>query len=58
MENGLQIYFVNKFTVKVISGLVLFVRYISALMTLRYWYSEPNTSSPCWHGRNVSISFL
>jgi hypothetical protein len=36
MENGLQIYFVNKFTVKLISDLVLFVRYISALMTLRY----------------------
>jgi hypothetical protein len=36
---------------------VLFARYISAPMTLRYEYSEPNTYSPSWHGRNGSVSF-
>jgi hypothetical protein len=43
---GAALYLAGKFTVKAISGLVLFARYISAPMTLRYGYSEPNTSSP------------
>jgi NhaP-type Na+/H+ or K+/H+ antiporter len=54
---GAALYFPSKFTVKTISGLVLLARYISALMTLRYGYSEPNTSSSSWRGRNGSVSF-
>jgi hypothetical protein len=47
-----------KFTVKAISGLVLFTRYISAPIAFRYGYSEPNTSSPSWRGQNGSESFF
>jgi hypothetical protein len=54
---GAILYLTNKFTAKAISGLVLFVRYISAPMTLRYGYSKPNTSSPSWRGQNGSMSF-
>jgi hypothetical protein len=54
---GAALYLVSRFTAKAISGIVLFARYISASMTLRYGYLEPNTSSPSWHGRNGSVSF-
>jgi hypothetical protein len=54
---GAAQYLASKFTAKAISGLVLFARYISTPMALRYGYSEPKTSSPSWHGRNGSISF-
>jgi hypothetical protein len=47
----------SKLTAKAILGLVLFARYISAPMTLRYGYSEPNTSCPSWHDQNGSDSF-
>jgi hypothetical protein len=33
---GATLYLASKFTVKAISGLMLFVRYISATMALRY----------------------
>jgi hypothetical protein len=51
------IYLVSKFTAKAISGLVLFARYISTPMALRYGYLDPNTSSPSWSGRNGSVPF-
>jgi hypothetical protein len=54
---GAALYLVSKFTAKAISDLILLARYISAPMTLRYGYLEPNTSSPSWCGRNESISF-
>jgi hypothetical protein len=54
---GAALYLASKFTAKAISGLVLFARYVSASMTLRYGYSEPNTSSPSWCGQNGSMSF-
>jgi hypothetical protein len=54
---GAALYLVSLFTAKAISGLVLLARYISALMALRYGYSEPNTSSPSWRGQNGSVSF-
>jgi hypothetical protein len=34
------LYLVSKFTAKIISDLILFTRYISAPMALRYGYSE------------------
>jgi hypothetical protein len=43
---GVALNLANKFIAKAISDLVLFARYISAPITLRYGYSEPNTSSP------------
>jgi hypothetical protein len=54
---GATLNVASKFTVKVISGLVLFARYISVSIALRYGYSEPNTYSPSWHGQNGSVSF-
>jgi hypothetical protein len=54
---GAAVYLASRFTAKVISGLVLLARYISAPMTLRYGYSELNTCSPSWRGQNRSISF-
>jgi hypothetical protein len=54
---GATLYLTSKFTIKAISGLVLFVRYISGPIALRYGYSEPNTSSSSWCGRNGSIYF-
>jgi hypothetical protein len=54
---GVALYLTSKFTVKAISSLVLFTRYITGSMALRYGYSEPNTSYPSWHGRKGSISF-
>jgi hypothetical protein len=54
---GATLYLASRFTAKEISGLVLFTRYISAPMTLRYGYSKPNTSSPSWRGRNGPVSF-
>jgi hypothetical protein len=43
---GATLYLASKFTAKAISDLVLFVRYISAVIALRYGYLELNTSSP------------
>jgi hypothetical protein len=51
------LYLASKFIAKAILSLVLFTIYISAPMALRYGYSEPNTSSPPWDGRNRSIFF-
>jgi hypothetical protein len=53
---GLVLCFVSKLTANAISGLVLFVRYISAPMTLRYENSGLNTSSPSSHDLNGSVS--
>jgi hypothetical protein len=46
----------GKFTAKAVSGLVLFARYISAPIALRYGYSGPKVSSPSSHGRKGSLS--
>jgi hypothetical protein len=54
---GATLNFASKFTTKAISGLVLFARYISTLITLRYEYSEPKTFFSSSHDRNGSISF-
>jgi hypothetical protein len=54
---GATLYLASKLTAKAISDLVLLARYIITPMTLRYGYSEPNTSSTSWRGRNRSISF-
>jgi hypothetical protein len=54
---GAALYLASRLTVKAISGLVLLARYISGPMLLRYGYSEPNTSSPSYSGRNGSVSF-
>jgi hypothetical protein len=54
---GATLNLASKFTAKAISGLVLFARYISAPIALRYGYSEPNTYSPSCHGRNGPESF-
>jgi hypothetical protein len=53
---GAALNLASDLTVKAILDLVLFTRYISAPIALRYGYSEPNTSSPSWHGRNGSES--
>ena len=42
---GQELNLANKFTAKAISGLVLFARYISAPMALRYGTSRPKNSS-------------
>jgi hypothetical protein len=52
---GVALCPVHKLTANVMSGLVLFARYISAPMTLRYENSGPNTSSPSSHGLNGSV---
>jgi hypothetical protein len=54
---GVALYLASKFTVKAISSLILLARYISALMSLRYGYPEPNTSSPSWRSQNGSVFF-
>jgi hypothetical protein len=54
---GATLNLASKFTTKAIKGFVLFARYISAPIAVRYDYSEPNTSSPSWRGRNGSESF-
>jgi hypothetical protein len=54
---GTALYLASKLTAKAILGLVLLARYISAPMLLRYVYSESNTSSHSWRGRNISVSF-
>jgi hypothetical protein len=43
---GATLNLASKFTANEISGLIFFVRYINVPMTLRYGYSDPNTSSP------------
>jgi hypothetical protein len=42
----------------VLSGLVLFARYIRAPKSLRYEYSAPNTSSLSYFDLNESVSFF
>jgi hypothetical protein len=54
---GAALDLASKFTTKAISGLVLFSRYINAPITLRYGYSDPNTSSPSSRGQNGLVSF-
>jgi hypothetical protein len=46
---GATLYLASKFTAKAIPDLVLFVRYISALIALRYGYLELESASrpPC-----------
>jgi hypothetical protein len=53
---GSALYLASRFTTNAISGIVLFARYISALITLRYGYSAPRTSSPSSLGRYGSWS--
>jgi hypothetical protein len=52
------LYLASKLIAKAISDLVLLARYISVPMSLRYEYSELNTSSPSWCGRNGPVSFF
>jgi hypothetical protein len=40
---GATLYLASRFTAKVILDFVLFARYISVPMSLRYGYSESNT---------------
>jgi hypothetical protein len=54
---GDALYLASKFTAKAISGLVLFARYISAPIALRYGYSGPKISSPSSRGRRILIPF-
>jgi hypothetical protein len=54
---GAALNLASKFTAKVISDFVLFARYISVPMVVRYEYSEPNTSSPSWRGQKGLVSF-
>jgi hypothetical protein len=55
---GAALYLASRITAKAISGLLLFARYISALMTLRYGYSEPNTSYPFGVAKMIQYPFL
>jgi hypothetical protein len=43
---GFTLYLASKFMANVMSSLLLFVGYMSALIALRYGYSAPRTSSP------------
>lgn len=43
---GFALYLASKFMANVMCSLLLFVRYISALIALRYEYLAPRTSSP------------
>jgi hypothetical protein len=54
---GAALNLASKFTVKAITDLILFARYIGARMTHRYEYSNPSTYSPSTRGRNGPVSF-
>ncbi|KAL0413108.1 UNVERIFIED_CONTAM: hypothetical protein Sradi_1512500 [Sesamum radiatum] len=52
---GVELYLASRLTEKAISGRVLFERYISAPIALRYGTSGPKISSLCAGGRNGSL---
>jgi hypothetical protein len=54
---GAALCLARQLTTKAILGLVLFVKYISAPIALRYGYSDHNTSSPSCFGLKGSVSF-